>query len=121
MLNQTNLWSFAIPHEDSGPCYTYNPPYESDPGYQNSIFLVVNFEDWVEDLDIFLHEKGKFFFQDGWTTDTIRLDQSKLRSVDTGHPRVKGNLKKENIEFFICKTIGHNGNQCLKSYFNAFQ
>ena len=65
MLNQTDLWSFSIPHEDSGPCYTYNPPYESDPGYPNSIFLVLSFEDWLEDLDIFLHEKGKFFFQDG--------------------------------------------------------
>ena len=95
MLNHTNLWSFSIPHEDSGPCYSYNPPYESDPGYPNSIFLVLNFEDWEEDLDIFLHEKEKFFFQDGSTSDTIRLDQSKLRNVNTGHPRVKGTKNKQ--------------------------
>ena len=97
MLNQTDLWTFSIPHEDSGPCYTYNPPRASDPGYPNSIFLVLNFENWTKDLDIFLHEKGKFFYQDGSTSDTIRLDQSELENVKTGHPRVKGIRKDYNF------------------------
>lgn len=90
MINKTDHWTFSIPHEESGPCYTYNPPYESDPGYPNSLFIVLNFKDWDKDLDIFLHEKGKLFFQDKETSDTVRLDQTELQNVATGHPRVKG-------------------------------
>ena len=93
MLNQTNHWTFSIPHEESGPCYTYNPPTLSDPGYPNSLFIVLNSEDWPKDLDVFLHEKGKLFFQDSWTSDTIRLDKNKLENIATGHPRVKGKYK----------------------------
>ena len=93
MINQTENWDFSIPHESSGPCHTYDPPFDSDPGYINSMYLTLNMEKWDPDLDIFLHKKGKFFYQDEWTTDTTRLDLAKLQNVSTGHPRVSGNLK----------------------------
>ena len=94
MLNQIQYWSFSIPHESSGPCYTYDPPFDSDPGFLNGLYIAFNFENWDPDLDIFLHEKGKFFYQDNWTSDTIRIDQAKLKTVTTGHPRIKGNTNK---------------------------
>ena len=93
MINQNESWSSSIPHESSGPCDTYDPPYDSDPGYINSMFLTLNMEKWDPDLDIFLHEKGKFFYQDEWTSDTTRVELSKLQNVSTGHPRVSGNME----------------------------
>jgi hypothetical protein len=94
MINQTDNWSFSIPHESSGPCYTYDPPFNSDPGYINSMYLTLNMEKWEPDLDFFIHEKGKFFYQDAWTMDTTRVDLTKLQNVSTGHPRISGNLKQ---------------------------
>ena len=94
MLNQSDYWSSSIPYESSGPCYTYDPPFDSDPGYINSMYLTLNTEKWEPDLDLFVHEKGKFFYQDAWTMDTTRVDLTKLQNVSTGHPRISGNLKQ---------------------------
>ena len=93
MLNQTENWSFSIPHESSGPCYTYDPPSDSDPGFINSIYLALNMEKWDPDLDIFIHKKGKFFYQDDYTSDTTRVNRAELLKVTTGQPRISGILK----------------------------
>ena len=90
MLDVPENWQFSIPHESSGPCYTYNPPEKSDPGYISGILIQLNMENWDPDLDIFIHKKGKFFYQDDWTSDTIKVDQAMLNSSPTGHPRIAG-------------------------------
>ena len=92
MLDVPENWQFSIPHESSGPCYTYNPPEKSDPGYISGILIQLNMENWDPDLDIFIHKKGKFFYQDDWTSDTIKVDQAMLNSLPTGHPRIAGKL-----------------------------
>ena len=94
MLDAPENWKFSIPHESSGPCYTYNPPEKSDPGYISGILIQLNMTNWDPDLDIFLHKKGKFFYQDDWTSDTIRVDRAMLNSSPSGHPRIAGNLQQ---------------------------
>ena len=93
MLHRPDNWQFSIPHENSGPCYTYNPPEESDPGFISGILLQLNMENWDPDLDIFIHKKEKFFYQDDWTSNTIRIDPAGLNISDSGHPRIIGNVK----------------------------
>ena len=90
MINESRYWSVSIPHETSGPCYTYDPPEDSDPGYVSGIHLTMNSETWDPNLEIFLHTKGKFFYQDDWTSDTSRIDPEILQQTHTGHPRVSG-------------------------------
>ena len=90
MINEDKYWTISIPHESSGPCYTYDPPFDSDPGYYAAMYLTLNSTIWDPALDIYLHGKGKFFYQDDETVDTIKLEPSKLKGVMTGHPRISG-------------------------------
>ena len=90
MINQTQHWSFSIPHETSGPCYTYDPPFDSDPGFMIGMYLTLRSENWDPDLDIFIHEKGSFFYQDDLTFGTTRVSHEELQKVKTGHPRISG-------------------------------
>ena len=101
VINMDQYWSISIPHESSGPCYTYDPPFDSDPGFSSSMYLTMNSTDWDPDLRIFLHFKGKFFFvDDGSTADTAEINKSKLKAVTTGHPRISGKLYKSKCTDF---------------------
>ena len=90
MINENQYWTLSIPHESSGPCYTYDPPFDSDPGYIGGMYLILNKTDWDPSLEIFFHKKGKLFYQDHLTYDTIKVENSKLKEVTTGHPRIVG-------------------------------
>ena len=93
MIDKDQYWSISIPHESSGPCYTYDPPFDSDPGFGSSMYLTMNSTDWDPALRIFLHAKGRFFFEaNGRTVDTEEIKHSELKAITTGHPRVKGKL-----------------------------
>ena len=98
MLHDDRYWTQSIPHEKSGPCETYNPPFESDPGHEISIFMVLNSTDIDPDLDIFLHRRNKFFYSKKSTYNTKYLDQQEFKQLksntilDLQHPRVIGNL-----------------------------
>ena len=85
-------WTQSIPHEHSGPCETYNPPFESDPGHEISIFMVLNSTDVDPDLDIFLHDRNKFFYSKKPMYNTKYLDQKEFVKLNLSHPRVIGNL-----------------------------
>ena len=41
ILHNDRFWTKSIPHEQSGPCETYDPPYDSDPGYDISMFFTL--------------------------------------------------------------------------------
>ena len=90
MINETKYWEDSIPHETSGPCYTYNPPFDSDPAPSAAMHLTLNATDWNPELEIFLHKKGKFFYQSDETVNTIKLSPSELNAVMSGHPRISG-------------------------------
>ena len=91
MIDQDQFWTFSVPNEISGPCFTYDPPFDSDPGYMMGMFIRMNSTKWDPDLQIFLHTKGKFFYTDNATDNTIKLEEEKMKSVWTGHPRIGGN------------------------------
>ena len=60
ILLEDKYWTKSIPHEQSGPCETYDPPFDSGPGYDISMFFTLKELDTK--LEMFLHKKGKFFY-----------------------------------------------------------
>ena len=87
MLKDDKNWKQFVPHEYSGPCYTYQPPFESDPGYDISMYMKMNSNDFDEKLQIFLHEQNKFFYSTTSGADTIYLDHNTLKETKMSHPR----------------------------------
>ena len=43
VLRQDKYWDVFIPNEHSGPCYMYTPPFDSDPGDTNNMYIIFNF------------------------------------------------------------------------------
>ena len=87
ILVDNNLWEESIPHEESGPCYTYNPPAMSDPGWWYGIEMYPKLssdsDNWDKDLEIFLHERGKFFyFKEAAPPNNIRIHINTLRNMN---------------------------------------
>ena len=93
MLHVDGQWKVSVPHEESGPCYTYDPPNESDPGLMVSIFMRLKTKDWNSDLRIFLHEKNRFFYSIKSAPKTMYLDPKSWKQANTGHPRAIGKNK----------------------------
>ena len=93
VLHEDGHWKRFIPHENSGPCETYDPPVESDPGYEISMHMRMNSSDWDPDLEIFIHAKNNFFYTKK-PSDSIYLDSEKLQNNNNKlpHPRAIGNL-----------------------------
>ena len=95
MVNEDKYWTISIPHESSGPCYTYDPPVDSEPGFDAGMYVIMNStaeDGWDSELEMFFHTKGKFFYQDDETVDTVKVQLSKLRSISSGHPRISCKL-----------------------------
>ena len=103
MINQDEYWTISIPHESSGPCYTYDPPVDSDPGFDAGMYMIMNSnatDGWDPDLEIFFHKKGKFFYQDDVTVDTVMIQLSSLRSILSGHTRISCKLTISILIFY---------------------
>ena len=86
-FSDESLWEQTIPLEDSGPCFTYNPPVPSDPGWYYGIETSPQTTDielnWPLDLEIFLHERDKFFyFKESSPPNNIRIYTNTLRSMN---------------------------------------
>ena len=92
VLHDDRYWKRSVPHENSGPCETYDPPFESDPGYAISMFIRLKSDDWDPNLEIILHEKNSFFYSRSPTYMMIYLDAEQLRATNLSHPRAVGNL-----------------------------
>ena len=79
VLTDNGSWKESIPHEQSGPCYTYDPPRQSDPGWDYGMNIFPN-GDWEDGLEIFLHPRDKFFyFKESPPPNNVRIDVNKLR------------------------------------------
>ena len=87
MLQRNENWREFVPHEGSGPCYTYDPPEDSDPGYDISIYVKFNAKQFEDGLEIFLHQKNKFYYATKHDYDMLYLDHNTLRSTNKDHPR----------------------------------
>ena len=90
MLKDDKNWKESVPHETSGPCYTYDPPFESDPGYDISMYISMNSNQFDDNLQIFLHEKNKFFYSTKHGYNVLYLDRNVLRNSKLPHPRAVG-------------------------------
>ena len=90
ILHNDNYWTKSIPHEQSGPCETYDPPMKSDPGYEISMFVTM--KDLNTSLDVFVHEKDKFFYSKNrmFGKFTRYLDVSKFIKSRNDHTRIIG-------------------------------
>ena len=78
ILSDETLWTKSIPHEESGPCYTYDPPAMSDPGWYYGMNIFPT-GDWEDGLEIFLHPRDKFFyFKESPPPNNARIDVTKL-------------------------------------------
>ena len=89
MLHKDKYWNTFVPHEHSGPCYTYNPPFDSDPGKTVNMHMVFNMSDWDPQLQIFLHDTKSFFYSTTPVTNTIYLDADILSQAPK-YPRAVG-------------------------------
>ena len=90
MIDQHQYWSVSIPHELSGPCYTYDPPFDSDPGFDSGVYITMkSAENWDSELEIFLHKKGKLFYMKHYEADTIKIDHLKLKTMASEGPKIK--------------------------------
>ena len=95
VFSNASLWEETIPHEESGPCFTYNPPVPSDPGWYYGLEMRPNTNgmesNWPIDLEIFLHEKDKFFyFMEAAPPNNIKIHTNTLRNMN--HALILGNL-----------------------------
>lgn len=87
MLKEERNWKQFVPHENSGPCYTYDPPLESDPGYDISLYMKMNSNEFDENLQIFLHKKNQFFYATRHNYNMLYLDHNILKNTGMSHPR----------------------------------
>ena len=90
ILHNDQYWTKLIPHERSGPCETYDPPMQSDPGYEISMFVTM--KDLNTSLDVFVHEKDKFFYSKNrmFGKFTKYLDVSEFIKSRNDHTRIIG-------------------------------
>ena len=93
MLQKDEYWNTFVATEESGPCYTYNPPKDSDPGKAISMYMVFNRTDWDPDLEIFLHDEQSFFYSAKPIVNTKLITADILRKTGTKNPRATGRSK----------------------------
>ena len=87
MLNQSQYWSFSIPHESSGPCYTYDPPFDSQLAETSNMFIEFNMSTWDPLLEVFLHDKNQLFYSRKTSINTKFISSNMLRATALNHPR----------------------------------
>ena len=90
VLNQDDNWEVLVPNENSGPCYTYNPAQDSDPGDTNSMYMVFDSSDWDPLLEIFIHGKNDFFYSKRQMLNTKLITTEMLKEAQTKYPRALG-------------------------------
>ena len=90
ILEQNQYWEVFIPNEHSGPCYMYTPPFDSDPGDTNNMYIVFNFSSWDPLLEIFLHEKKDFFYSKKKMINSKLITFNMLNQIETKYPRALG-------------------------------
>ena len=92
VLNKNEYWNEFVPNESSGPCYTYTPPFDSDPGDTNNMYMTFNFSVWDEAIEIFLHDKNTFFYSERDVINTKHISSSMLNHTGIRHPRALGKV-----------------------------
>ena len=95
MLNDSGNWQQFVPHESSGPCYTYNPQSDSEPGFDISLYVKMNANEFDDNLKIYLHEKDNFFYSTRSQDGSLLIDKESFTKTGNSHPRAIGkNLER---------------------------
>ena len=89
VLHDEKHWELSVPQEMSGPCHTYNPLHESEPGPTVGTYIKMKDDFWDPALQIFLHKEDKFFYSHYLKWDYF-LDAKALEETKLNHPRLKG-------------------------------
>ena len=89
-LNDSKSWRQFVPHESSGPCYTYTPQMESEPGFDISLYVKMNANEFDNNLKIYLHEKDKFFYSTRSQEGSLFIDKDSFTKTGNSHPRAIG-------------------------------
>ena len=90
MLDDSKNWKQFVPHETSGPCYTYTPQSESEPGFDMSLYVKMNANEFDKNLRIYIHEKDKFFYSTRNQDGSLFIDEESFSRHNNSHPRVVG-------------------------------
>ena len=62
VLHHDRHWQRSYPNQISGPCYTYNPLYKSDPGLRYGTYIVMKDKSWDPSIEIFLHDENSLYY-----------------------------------------------------------
>ena len=89
VLHEESHWEMSFPHENSGPCHTYNPLHESDTGLFVCIYVVLKDESWDPSLEIFLHDESMLYYSFNLRWD-FSLKATTLSKRGISHPRLEG-------------------------------
>ena len=101
ILKDDKNWKLSFPNELSGPCYTYNPPFLSDPGLRIGMYITMKSNQWDPDLQISFHEENKFFYTESQESEAL-LDLERLEEEKMSHSRVLGKIYYINTAY--CST-----------------
>ena len=105
ILLADKYWTKSIPHEQSGPCETYDPPFDSGPGYDISMFFTLKELD--TNLEMFLHKKGKFFYSKNPMSQkrSKYIDLEEIKKKNYEHTRIVGMRFNPNDKFIKISII----------------
>ena len=105
MLHDERHWELSYPHEASGPCHTYNPLHESDPGLPIGIYIVMKDKSLDPRLEIFLHDENQLYYSHNLAWD-IFLSGTMLDEANVNPTELKGKPCKtkccEKVEICLC-------------------
>ena len=87
VLKNDDQWHASIPNEESGPCYTYDPPFDSQLAETSNMFIEFNMSTWDPLLEVFLHDKNQLFYSRKTSINTKFISSNMLRATALNHPR----------------------------------
>ena len=90
VLKNDNQWHTSVANEESGPCYTYDPPFDSQLAETSNMLIEFNMSTWDPLLEIFLHDKGQFFYSRKTSINTKFITNNMLKDTGLNHPRALG-------------------------------
>ena len=99
LMRQEDIWNeevYSMSAEESGICYTYNPPFPSQPGEENKFlaYLGNREEVVIEGYYLYLHEKDQLWPK----LDLNMIGQSERLQVNLKEV-LGGNFKVKEIQY----------------------
>ena len=81
VLDYNEFWNISVPNENSGPCYTYNTPFDSNSQKIGVMRIEFNMTKWDPLLEIFLHDRNEMFYSKVRNLNTKLVPQKYLKKA----------------------------------------